>query len=96
MGRTKTTVKLTAGSATALVAANGSRTQLRLTNTTANTTVYVAQNSSITTATGGNQVLKPNDCLEVEGAAAAAAWYGITDSVVPTAPTVVTDELDPR
>jgi hypothetical protein len=96
MPRTKTTVTPTPNTATQLVVANGSRFQLRLTNQTPGTTMYVSQNAGMTTSSGGNKTLFPFDCLEVEGAAATAAWYCITDANVPAQPTAATDSLDPR
>jgi hypothetical protein len=96
MPRTKNVVQPVPAVATQLVAANGSRAQLRLTNTTPNATMCVSQNAGMTMSSGGNKVLRPSDCLEVEGAAATAAWYCITDALVPASPTARTDELDPR
>jgi|SRR5580704_1518977 hypothetical protein len=78
---------------TQLIAA-GARQTLRLHNRSANTTVYVTQNNAATSATAGNKTLLPGDTLEVDGAAATAAWYMVADAGVPSVPTVDVHTFD--
>lgn len=84
----KKTVNPLPATATQLVAADPTRLSVHFHNKTNGVTLYVNQNASLTTSSGGNKVLMPGDAVEFEGVAATAAWSCITDTVVPETPTV--------
>jgi hypothetical protein len=69
-----------ATTATLLVAADTSRSRLRLRNTSQNAVAEVAQNSSLIVGGDTNVEIRPHDVMVIELPAAAVAWYVVSNS----------------